>query len=52
MSSQFYEDIIWEDFKVFVFYFSLFMWTIFKVFTEFATILLLFYDLVFSPRDT
>ena len=26
------------------------MWTIFKVFTEFVTILLLFYVLVFWPR--
>ena len=28
------------------------MWTIFKVFTEFVTILLLFYVLVFWPRGT
>ena len=27
------------------------MWTIFKVFTEFVTILLLFYILVFWPHD-
>ena len=28
------------------------MWTIFKVFIEFVTILLLFYVLVFWPRGT
>ena len=36
-------------FKLSFFFFFL-MWTVFKVFIEFVTILLLFYVLVFRPR--
>ena len=33
-----------------LFFFSFLMWTIFKAFTEFVTVLLLFYVLVFGPQ--
>ena len=53
-----YRDIfIMREIKVVIPFFSLkifffLMWTIFKVFIEFVTILLLFYVLVFWPRGT
>ena len=39
--------VMWDFFKIFCFL----TWIIFKVFIEFATILFLFYVLVFWPRD-
>ena len=39
--------VMWNFFKIFCFL----TWIIFKVFIEFATILFLFYVLVFWPRD-
>ena len=38
---------IWGSFFFFFFFKVFFLWTILKVFSEFVTILLLFYDLVF-----
>ena len=45
------EDKGWkEDAVFFLEFFFFLMWTIFKVFIEFVTILLLFYVLVFWPQ--